>query len=60
MSRTYRPCDAFRSFVDNCYTLSILVGKICLHHQDQEQNIDIHLSKRELSGWLPLSELSAR
>ncbi|CAI3929702.1 Uncharacterized conserved protein [Commensalibacter communis] len=60
MSRTYRPCDAFGPFVDNRYNLGISVGKICLHHEDQEQIIDIHLSKRELSGWLPLSELNAR
>lgn len=60
ISRTYRPCDAYGSFLDNRYVHGVLVGNITRHQDYQKHIIDTHLSGDDLSGWLPQSQTHAR
>lgn len=60
ISKTYRPCDVLGSFVDNRHVLGVMVGNVSVSSETQKQNIDVHLSGGDLSGWLPQSQPNAR
>ncbi|EHD14538.1 hypothetical protein CIN_04700 [Commensalibacter intestini A911] len=60
ISRTYRPCDVWGAHYDNRYVHGVLVGDIVMHQEHQKYILDMHLSGKELSGWLPQSHSRAR